>query len=395
MIIRSSYLERLKNLKDKQIIKVLVGVRRAGKSVLLHEFRQQLLDEAVSAEQIQSYNFEDLTLSENNDYQSLYKRITDNLQEDKMNYIFLDEIQQLKNFEKVVDSLFIKENVDIYLTGSNAYFLSGELATYLTGRYIEIPVFPLSFKEFVKGRGDKDMLQAFQDYSVNGGFPFTLQLEDNNDRVDYLGGVVNTILVKDILTRLGRADATLVEELASYLTDISGSLVTPKKIADTLTSKGQKTSSDTVVKYLKAFQESFLFYKCDRYDIAGKRYLSINSKFYPIDQGLRQALLGNRRPNLGWRLEGIVYIELLRRGYEVYVGTLGKLEIDFVAVKNGVTEYYQVSQTVADENTYQREVDGLKQIDDNYRKILLTQDLGSYNDEGIEQINVMDWLLED
>mgnify|MGYP002661393999 FL=1 len=392
MIRRETCLSDLERLKDKRFIKVLTGVRRSGKSTLLALFQEQLITDQVSQTQIQSYNFEDLALADYLDYRKLYEKITDNLQADQMNYIFLDEIQMVPEFERVLDSLFIKENVDLYVTGSNAYMLSGELATLLSGRYVELKVYPLSFVEFFSALGG-DKATVFQRYLEFGGFPYATEIPDELTYRDYISGIVNTVLIKDVLQRKQRSDATLVEQLAKYLTDSSGSLVTIKKIADTLTSMGQKTTSDTVSTYLSGFQEAYLFFRADRYDIAGKKYLSINSKYYPVDQSLRKVLLGNKRPNFGHRLEGVVYLELLRRGYQVFIGNIGEFKIDFVAQKNGVTEYYQVSLTVEDDRTYQREVRPFQSIQDNYRKILLTMDNGRYNQEGIEQLNIIDWLL--
>ena len=392
MIRRETYLTDLERLKDKRFIKVLTGVRRSGKSTLLALFQEQLITDQVSQTQIQSYNFEDLALADYLDYRKLYEKITDNLQADQMNYIFLDEIQMVPEFERVLDSLFVKENVDLYVTGSNAYMLSGELATLLSGRYVELKVYPLSFVEFFSALGG-DKATVFQRYPEFGGFPYATEIPDELTYRDYISGIVNTVLIKDVLQRKQRSDATLVEQLAKYLTDSSGSLVTIKKIADTLTSMGQKTTSDTVSTYLSGFQEAYLFFRADRYDIAGKKYLSINSKYYPVDQSLRKVLLGNKRPNFGHRLEGVVYLELLRRGYQVFIGNIGEFKIDFVAQKNGVTEYYQVSLTVEDDRTYQREVRPFQSIQDNYRKILLTMDNGRYNQEGIEQLNIIDWLL--
>jgi predicted AAA+ superfamily ATPase len=392
MIRRETCLSDLERLKDKRFIKVLTGVRRSGKSTLLALFQEQLITDQVSQTQIQSYNFEDLALADYLDYRKLYEKITDNLQADQMNYIFLDEIQMVPEFERVLDSLFVKENVDLYVTGSNAYMLSSELATLLSGRYVELKVYPLSFVEFFSALGG-DKATVFQRYLEFGGFPYATEIPDELTYRDYISGIVNTVLIKDVLQRKQRSDATLVEQLAKYLTDSSGSLVTIKKIADTLTSMGQKTTSDTVSTYLSGFQEAYLFFRADRYDIAGKKYLSINSKYYPVDQSLRKVLLGNKRPNFGHRLEGVVYLELLRRGYQVFIGNIGEFKIDFVAQKNGVTEYYQVSLTVEDDRTYQREVRPFQSIQDNYRKILLTMDNGRYNQEGIEQLNIIDWLL--
>lgn len=393
MIYRQTYMDRLDKIRDKQIIKVLTGVRRSGKSTILNMYEQHLVNDFnVKTSQIQHLNFEDLGISDLLDYRKLYQNLNDNLMSDKMNYIFLDEIQNVDHFEMVIDSLFIKKNVDLYITGSNAFMLSGELSTLLSGRYIEIHVFPLSFKEY--SSSVEDPRSVFNSYLEKGGFPFTTELNDEQTYRDYIDGIINTVLVKDILSRRERGNATLIEELARYLTDTTGNLINPSKIAGFLTSKGMKTSSVTVTSYLKSFTDSYLFYRCDRYDISGKKYLTVNSKYYPVDPALRVDLLGTKRPNFGSRLEALVYLELIRRGYEVYVGSLGKLEIDFVAIKNGIKEYYQVSLSVKDEQTYNREIRGLRQIQDNYRKILITEDEGYYNDNGIDQINIVDWLLQ-
>ncbi|MDN6384252.1 MAG: ATP-binding protein [Tetragenococcus koreensis] len=392
MIQRTSYLEKLKRVKDKQIIKVLTGVRRCGKSTILQMFRQQLLDGGVKQSQIIFINFEDLANEKYLDYHELYQYLDNGIEENQRYYIFLDEIQAVTHFEKVLDSLFIRSNVDIYVTGSNAFMLSGELATLLSGRYIEVRVHPLSFKEY-HSAFKRDATTDFQAYLNFGGFPFAVQLEDEKTFKDYVDGIVNTVLVKDVLQRKQRSDSVLVEQIARFLTDTAGNLITVKKIANTLTSMGEKTTSDTVLSYLSAFLDAYLFYRCDRYDISGKKYLSVNSKYYPVDMSLRYALLGTKRVNIGSRLETVVFLELLRRDYEIYVGTIENTEVDFVAIKQGVKEYYQVSYTVVDDETYNREVSALKKIKDDYRKILLTADPGYANDEGVEQINVINWLL--
>lgn len=394
MVPRDSYLNTLDKLRNKQIIKVLTGVRRCGKSTILQLYQERLLKSGVNTNQIQTLNFEDLDLVSIKTYLDLYNYINEHLIPNKMNYIFIDEIQSIPNFEKALDSLYIKNNVDLYVTGSNAFMLSGELATLLSGRYIEIPIYPFSFKEFLQTT-ELSKEEAFSTYLERGGFPFATELNDNNTYLSYIQGIINTVLIKDILTRVNRGNATLLEAIASFLTEANGSLVTPAKIANTLTSNGIKTSNATVISYLEKLVNSYLFYQCNRYDIAGKKYLQINSKYYPVDPALRRALLGQKRPNMGSRLENIVFMELKRRGYKVYVGSLKNKEIDFVAIKDGVKQYYQVSLTVQDDKTYNRKIAPFLEITDNYRKILLTQDPGSYNDNGIEQINVIDWLLKE
>ncbi|MDN6852268.1 MAG: ATP-binding protein, partial [Tetragenococcus koreensis] len=330
MIQRTNYLKKLKRVKDKQIIKVLTGVRRCGKSTILQMFRQQLLDGGVKQSQIIFINFEDLANEKYLDYHELYQYLDNGIEENQRYYIFLDEIQAVTHFEKVLDSLFIRSNVDIYVTGSNAFMLSGELATLLSGRYIEVRVHPLSFKEY-HSAFKRDATTDFQAYLNFGGFPFAVQLEDEKTFKDYVDGIVNTVLVKDVLQRKQRSDSVLVEQIARFLTDTAGNLITVKKIANTLTSMGEKTTSDTVLSYLSAFLDAYLFYRCDRYDISGKKYLSVNSKYYPVDMSLRYALLGTKRVNIGSRLETVVFLELLRRDYEIYVGTIENTEVDFVA----------------------------------------------------------------
>lgn len=309
MVPRDSYLNTLDKLRNKQIIKVLTGVRRCGKSTILQLYQERLLKSGVNTNQIQTLNFEDLDLVSIKTYLDLYNYINEHLIPNKMNYIFIDEIQSIPNFEKALDSLYIKNNVDLYVTGSNAFMLSGELATLLSGRYIEIPIYPFSFKEFLQTT-ELSKEEAFSTYLERGGFPFATELNDNNTYLSYIQGIINTVLIKDILTRVNRGNATLLEAIASFLTEANGSLVTPAKIANTLTSNGIKTSNATVISYLEKLVNSYLFYQCNRYDIAGKKYLQINSKYYPVDPALRRALLGQKRPNMGSRLENIVFMEL-------------------------------------------------------------------------------------
>ena len=238
--------------------------------------------------------------------------------------------------------------------------LSGELATLLAGRYIEIPVYPFSFKEFLASVPELSHQEAFNRYLERGGFPFATELEDENTYLSYIQGIINTVLVKDILARMQRGNTTLLEHIAAFLTDTNGNLITPTKVANVLSNNGVKATSATVMAYIEKLVDSYLFYRCDRYDIAGKKYLQINNKYYMVDPSLRRALLGQKRPNMGNRLEGIIYLELIRRGYEVYVGNLGKKEVDFVAIRDGIREYYQVSLTVQNEKTYQREIAPLR-----------------------------------
>ena len=400
-ILRPSYQAALERLRDKKIIKVLTGVRRCGKSTVMQMFAGWLREQGVEDERIIELNLEDISNESLLDYHRLHDYVTDRLIEGAKTYVFLDEIQMVEGFERAIDSLFLRDNVDLYLTGSNARMLSGELATLLSGRYVEIPIYPLSFAEYW-GHLDRfvgDGLpvatrdEAFQRFFDWGGFPYTLSVGADSVN-DYLDGIVNTVLVKDVLTRKKMSDATLVRRLAQFLVDSSGSLVSVKRIADTLTSGGKKTNSDTVASYLEGLTEAFLFYRCPRFDVGGKKYLSFPEKFYPVDAGLRRALLGSKRVDYGHRLEGVVYVELRRRGYEVWVGQIDGAEVDFVARRDGAVEYFQVSATVAEAEVLEREVAPLRAIDDNFPKTILTLDPGASVDGGIQIRNLVDWLLE-
>lgn len=405
MIIRKEYLSRLLAWKDEEVIKVVTGIRRCGKSTLLKQFQEHLLEEGVSQEQIISINFEDLDYEDLLDYKALYAYIKERLCSDKMTYIFLDEIQKVDSFPKAVDSLFIKENTDIYITGSNAYLLSGDLATLLTGRYVEISMLPLSFAEYLECSGETGE-QALASYLRFGGFPYLTQMETTADKVDtYLEGIYNTVVVKDIEDRQLRknpdpnkrkiTDITLLKTIARYLASVVGSPVSVKSVSDYLVSSGRKVSPNTVDDYMEALQESFIFYPVERFDINGKQLLKVNRKWYIVDLGLRNHILPKKRYDLGFSLENIVFFELLRRGFKVNVGKNGDAEVDFVAQKQGVLHYYQVTADMTNEDTFDREIRPLQSIKDNYEKTILTMDhmtLGDY--EGIKVVPLLDWLLE-
>lgn len=405
MVIRKEYLSRLLAWKDEQVIKVVTGIRRCGKSTLLKQFQDHLLEEGVSQEQIISINFEDLDYEDLLDYKALYAYIKQRLCPDKMTYIFLDEIQKVDSFQKAVDSLFIKENTDIYITGSNAYLLSGDLATLLTGRYVEISMLPLSFAEYLECSGETGE-QALASYMKFGGFPYLSQMENTVEKVDtYLEGIYNTVVVKDIEDRQLRknpdpnkrkiTDITLLKTIARYLASVVGSPVSVKSVSDYLVSSGRKVSPNTVDDYMEALQESFIFYPVERFDINGKQLLKINRKWYIVDLGLRNHILPKKRYDLGFSLENIVFFELLRRGYQVNVGKNGDAAVDFVAQKQGVLHYYQVTADMTNEDTFDREIRPLQSIKDNYEKIILTMDHMTPGDyEGIKVVHLLDWLLE-
>lgn len=405
---RKEYLDFLIKSKDKQIIKVVSGVRRCGKSTLFEIYKDYLLKNGVEKIKIISINFEDMDYEELTDYKKLYEYIKSKMLTDKKKYIFLDEIQHVDKFEKVVDSLFIKENVDLYIIGSNAYFMSSELATLLSGRYIELKMLPLSFKEYYHTRLEyenfdkkekkvlKTLIQYYNEYIVNSSFPYTLQLENNLKNIyEYLSGIYNSVLLKDIVARLKIADVMRLESIVKYIFDNIGNLTSISKIANTLTSMGRKTDTKTIEKYIKGLVDGLLIYEVNRYNIKGKEFLSTLSKYYVSDLGLRQMILGNRNVDMGHILENIIYLELLRRNGNVYVGQFDKSEIDFVVINSNEVEYYQVALSVLDENTLKRELDALKNIKDNYPKYLITLDevLPNTDYEGIKIINALEWLL--
>lgn len=397
MIERKEYLNTLIDFKDKHIIKVLTGIRRCGKSTLFILFQNYLLNNEVTKEQIISINFEDIDYEELLDYKALYKYIKERLIPNKMNYIFLDEIQNVANYQKAVDSLFLKDNIDLYLTGSNAYLLSGEIATLLSGRYIEIQMLPLSFKEYVSYFNDKtDLARKYTDYLINSSFPYTLELNGLKKNIrEYLGGIYSTVVLKDIIARKNINDVFMLESIIRFMFHNIGNLCSIKKIADTMTSDGRKITSPTVENYLSALVDSYILYKVRRYDIKGKQYLKTGEKYYVVDIGLRYYLLGTKKVDMGHILENIIYLELLRRGYEIYIGKVGSTEVDFIAINDEGIEYYQVALTVHDEKTLERELYPLNSISDHNPKYLLTLDndpITSHN--GIKQINAIDWLLK-
>ena len=405
---RKEYLDFLVKSKDRQIIKVVSGVRRCGKSTLFEIYKDFLIENGVAKNQIISINFEDMDYEELTDYKKLYEYIKSKMIEDKRNYIFLDEIQHVDKFEKVVDSLFIKENTDLYITGSNAYFMSSELATLLSGRYIELKMLPLSFKEYYqakleyekleqkKNRILKTLIQYYNEYIVNSSFPYTLQLNSDLKNIhEYLSGIYNSVLLKDIVARLKISDVMRLESVVKYIFDNIGNLTSLSKIGNTLTSMGRKTDVKTIEKYIRGLTDSLLVHEVSRYNIKGKEFLSTLSKYYVTDLGLRQMILGNRNIDMGHILENVIYLELLRRKGNVYVGQFDKNEIDFVVINSNEIEYYQVALTVLDENTLKRELDAFKNVKDNYPKYLITLDDVMVNTDydGIKVVNALEWLL--
>lgn len=400
MIERVEYLNELINWKDKDFIKIVTGIRRCGKSTLFELFINYLKKNGIDEKQIihinleaPEYHFED--------YMALYNYVNDKIIKEKKYYIFLDEVQNVPEFQKAVDGLYIKKNVDLYITGSNAYLLSGELATLLSGRYIEIKMLPLSFKEYLSAfkNENNNEQKLFLDYMKNGGMPGNISiLKTNPNDIDkYLDGIFSTIVYKDIMQRNKINDKLLLESIIKFIFDSVGSPISTKKISDTLTSKNMTTSNHTVENYISAFLESFLIYKAERFDVKGKNLLARDYKYYAVDTGLRSYLLGKKADSdMGHILENIVYLELLRRGYKVYVGKIDDLEVDFVAENRDGLKYYQVSLTVRDEKVLERELKSLQKTGDHYPKILLTLDMDLEADyDGIIKKNVVDWLLEE
>lgn len=399
MIERKEYLDKLIDWREKQLIKVITGVRRCGKSSLFSLYIDYLKATGVLNEQIISINLEDVEYENLLNYKALYEYIKARLCKDKYTYVFIDEVQQCLDFEKAVDSLFIKERVDVYITGSNAYMLSGELATLLSGRYVEIEMLPLSFVEYLNFTGEdkSDAKTSFNSYLKFGSFPYvaTLKKEDTIIKT-YIDGIYNTILIKDVAKREGINDISVLESIVKFLCSNLGSPVSTKKISDTINSSGRRISVNTVENYLRALTDSYIFYKVDRYDIKGKQFLKTLGKYYIVDTGLRNMLISGSASDLGHLLENVVYLELIRRGYKVNIGKLAEKEVDFVASGTDGVVYYQVSASVLDESTLNRELAPLQKIPDHYPKYLLTLDdiIPNTNYNGIKQANVLDWLQD-
>lgn len=397
---RDLYLNQLIQFKDKKLIKVITGLRRSGKSTLLSLFENHLITSGVDRNNIIRMNFESFEFDEITNYKELHTYINERiLDPNKRHYILLDEVQQVFSWERVINSFLVDANVDIFITGSNAYLLSSELSTLLSGRYVEIKMQPLSFKEYLEFLdSDKEMSlpEKFNQYLEYGGLPTIVELLDNPDTIGpFLEGIYNTVLMKDVIERNGVRDAALLESILKFIAANIGSIVSTKKISDYLTSSGRKTTSDTIDNYLKMLENAFIIYKANRYDLKGKMFLKTLEKYYIVDIGIRNKLIGLRNTDYGHVLENIVYLELLRRGYEVTIGKIGSLEVDFVASKPNEKIYYQVSATIMDEKTRERELRPLESISDNYPKYILTMDKTVFNDySGIRVKNIIDFLLE-
>ena len=393
---RREYMERLRGWRDKQIIKVITGVRRCGKSFLLGMHQEWLQAQGVRPECIVSVNLEDMDNKPLRNPDALHSYIKDRLKPGEMTYVFVDEVQLCEDFPEVIDSIYIRPDVDIYLTGSNANLLSHEIATMLSGRYVEIKMLPLSFREFAQMRGGNEISRLYAEYVGGSSFPYAgVLLDSPRELGDYLEGIYSTILLKDIVQRRKIPDPLMLDSVAKFVFDSIGSELSTRRIADTLTSDGRKSDSRTIERYLDALLESFLIYKVDRYDVKGKQLLKTMEKYYVVDPGLRRHLLSGRSQDAGHVLENVVFLEMLRRGYKVRIGKVGSLEVDFVAENSNGTEYYQIAATVRDTETLRRELAPLQKIHDHYPKFLLTLDEDPSDDfDGIRKLNVLDWLLQ-
>lgn len=399
MIIRDTYLKRMIDAKDTEFIKVITGVRRSGKSTLLLMFKDYLLNNGVNEENIMHINFESASYDEINNYKDLYKYVKEKIKKDKV-YLLLDEVQNVELWEKAINSFKVDFNIDIYITGSNAYLLSSELSTLLSGRYIEIKMYPLSFKEFLlfNNYDENNIEDKFNEYLKYGGLPAITLIKDNDELVlSYLNDIYNTIVKKDVIDRNNIKDTALLENIIKYLSNNIGSPISSTKISDYLNSNKivEKSNHQTIDNYLNMLEKSFIMYKADRTDIKSKSLLKTLGKYYISDTGLRNIILGFRNINEGHLLENVVYLELLRRGYRVNIGKTSDYEVDFVAENPNSIKYYQVTQSLSNEDVKTREIRSLESIDDNYEKIILTMDKTINNDyNGIKVMNIIDWLLK-
>ncbi|MBQ8677594.1 MAG: ATP-binding protein [Alphaproteobacteria bacterium] len=411
MINRPQYLKELLSFKDSNIIKVVTGVRRCGKSTLFDLYKAELLKQGITEKQIQIIKLEEFENEKLLDYRQLHQYVMDNLVKDKQNYVFLDEIQNVPDFQKAVRSLFEKPNIDLYLTGSNSRLQSGQWATSLAGRYVEIKMFPLSFKEFSTTYSEtalQNLDKIYKDYLTYSSFPYALFFVQHNSpdvlkQINtYIEGIFDTIILRDVMENSGISEESRLRRVIKFMASCVGSEVSMKKISDVMTEDGTKILPQTIENYIDGFKNAHILYQADRYDVKGKKILKTLNKFYFVDMGIRQYLLGNTDKDSGHVLENIVYLELLRRGYKVYVGKVdikdkdGKfksLEIDFIAENSNGVEYYQVANSVLDENVLKRELASLDAVRNHYPKYILTRDYGTADYNGIKKLNVLEWLM--
>lgn len=400
MIYRQEYMERLKAFKDNKIIKVITGLRRSGKSVLLEMFRDELLENGVMPEQIQYINFELMKYDNVRSYKQLYDLITEKILPNKRNYLFFDEIQQVNGWEKAINSLSLEYDADIYVTGSNAYLLSSELATLISGRYVEIKMLPLSFKEYYGyyENSGKDKTELFNDYLKYGALPQLLSLPHDERLISaFLSSIYDTIILKDVLGRNKLKDVDLLKRIFAFVCGNVGSITSANSMAKYIAKEAKLDTSirpATVGNLLEMLENAFIVYKAQRYDVKGKEVLKSLEKYYLADTGLKNTITGYNLENYGHTIENVVYLELIRRGYQVYVGKCDNKEIDFVAINERETRYFQVSETLADENTRNREIAAFQGTKDFYEKTIITTDKTYVtNINGIKVVNLIDFLL--
>ncbi len=404
---REIYMKTLLEFKDKNIIKIITGIRRCGKSALLSLFAEKLLKLGVPKENIIKMNFESMVYSEIIDYKALYNEVKQKISKEGKTYIILDEIQIVSKWEKAINSFLVDFDVDIYITGSNAYLLSSELSTFLSGRYVEIKMLPLSFKEFLYfndfDKFEKKLTDEskFELYLKFGGMPSIVEFDFNLERItEVLEGIYSTVILKDLISRNNISDQMLLQKIILFLADNIGSITSPNSIGNFLANEGdlsnqkKNPASKTVESYITMLQNSYIFYGIKRFDLKGKQYLKTLNKNYIVDTGIRNMLLGFRDVDRGHILENIIYFELIRRGFKVSIGKIGNKEVDFIAEKPNEKVYIQVAETIKDVETRERELSSLKDIKDNYDKWILSMDnsfVKSY--DGIKLINIIDFLL--
>ena len=395
MIERKEYMERLIGYRDKHVIKIITGIRRCGKSTLLALFQQHLMENGVEPDNIITVNFEDYDVRNLCDPKALHDYITSRMAAKGKTYVFLDEIQNVPEFQRVIDSLYMRKNLDLYLTGSNAWLLSGDLATLLSGRYVEIDMLPLSFREYASAGGTGDLGHLYIEYQENNSFPGALEFAGNQKHIlGYLQGVYDSVVLKDVVGRYKIPDTMMLESLVRFAFDNIGSRLSTKSISNAMNADSRKIDVKTVERYLRALMDSFILYQAKRYDIKGKQYLKTLEKYYVVDIGMRYLLLGKRGADVGHILENVVYLELLRRGYQVYIGKVDELEVDFVAMNQSGRTYFQVAATVREQATLEREIAPLRKISDHYQKFILTLDEDPEADyDGIRRVRALDWLM--
>ena len=399
MLIRKKYLNQLIDGKDLNLIKVITGVRRCGKSTLLLQYKDYLISQNIPDEDIIYMNFESAKWYDIKDYKDLYNYIKKNVKNQNKKYILLDEVQNVEKWEKAVNSLLVDINSDIYITGSNAYLLSSELTTLLAGRVLTIKIYPFSYKEFLEEysfKNNEDKFEKFDKYLKYGGMPMIVNMKDNENLIlNYLSDLKEVVLKKDVINRNKIKDVVFLDNLIKYMSTVIGNLTTPNAIAEFMKKNGTNISNETVDSYLNMLENAYFIYRVPRYELKGKQLLKTQGKYYFVDNGLKNIIAGISSYDTGSSYENLIYIELLRRGYEVYVGQYNDIEIDFIAIKPNEIVYYQVARSIMDEKVEEREKKSLLAINDNYKKVILTMDnVKNKQIDGIEVINIIDFLME-